>query len=476
MPAVVQTFRDPELSLWQAAVDATYRDDAGAPPPPAPVTAFAARAGLGGVLDRMAHPFLRAADQVAVVVQTMQQLGHDVIGSLLPKKPVLTDADLPPAEGVTQNFTQFGLLVIALARQAGNDPDAFRELLKTKYSDLDPGWIEVAVNYFLYVQLKRQGIPGYKTYNSLNDYIIEGKLPDKGRVALLADWGTGTPEAVALLRLVAAKKPDVVIHLGDVYYAGTEKEFATFRQEYQDILKYQDGGPVVLTLSGNHDMYSGGKAYYETLTDFGQPSSYFCLRNTNWQFLAMDTGYRNSALALGSPPGTPVDPHGLDPKEADWVNDKVANAGGRNTILLSHHQPFSAFEKLTGGGPVNVELLNQIKPTFGGVSRWYFGHEHDLIVYLDSEKYQGVLGRCIGHAAIPMPVATYRLPQVSPQGTDDFSVPTWNEEVELDPMSDNPNFYNHGYVIIDLDGKSATATHYQTSDPEKVLFTEDLRG
>ena len=43
-------------------------------------------------------------------------------------------------------------------------------------------------------------------------------------MALIADWGTGTAEAKALLQRVAAHKPDVLIHLGDVYYSGTTTE------------------------------------------------------------------------------------------------------------------------------------------------------------------------------------------------------------------------------------------------------------
>ena len=44
-------------------------------------------------------------------------------------------------------------------------------------------------------------------------------------MALIADWGTGTAEAKALLERVAAHRPDVLIHLGDVYYSGTESEY-----------------------------------------------------------------------------------------------------------------------------------------------------------------------------------------------------------------------------------------------------------
>ena len=41
-------------------------------------------------------------------------------------------------------------------------------------------------------------------------------------------------------------------------------------------------------------------------------------------------------------------------------------------------------------------------------------------------------------------------------------------------MSENLHFYNHGYLIVDLDGPTARAVHYLASSPEKVLFTEIL--
>jgi hypothetical protein len=471
LPPLVRTFRDAELSLWQAAVNKNFGD---APPAPAAATASAPD-DAGESLSRL-NPFLRAAEHLGVTVESVRSAtGRDPIADVLPDKPVLTAADLPGQQAVLGNFTTFGMLVISLVREAGDDPNVFMQLLKTRYTDLDWRWAQAALDYFLFVKLGNKGIPGYKRNPAPNDSIIDGKLADKARVAIIGDWGTCDDVAAAVIAQLAAKKPDVVIHLGDVYYAGVEQQFARFRKQLDDALQYHaPGGPVVLTLSGNHDMYSGGTGYYGTLMDFGQPASYFCLRNANWQFVAMDTGFTNSAIKLKFNPDDPDDPHGIDPLEAEWVRDKVTNAGGRNTILLSHHQPFSAFERLTGGGPVNEALLAQMSPVLGGVCRWYWGHEHDLIVYLDAEKYQGVLGRCIGHGAIPMDDATYRLQALWPKDKDGYTVPKWDDTVRLDRVSENPHFYNHGYVIIDLDGPKGTATHYQASDPEKVFLVEQL--
>ena len=455
LPSFVHTFRDAELSLWQAAVNHELGD-----------------ADVAAASNSTPEAFLRAATQVGAAVEALRSLAkRDPIDDILPTKPTLAAADLPSPQAVLGNFLKFGMLVIALTRRMGDDPNVFMALLKTRYGNLDPRWADAALRYFIFVKLGNNGIPGYKPYQSLTDFVIDGKLRDKARVALIGDWGTGTQEAEDVLVKLAAKKPDVVIHLGDVYYAGAPKQFAIFQQQFQDILSYdKPGGPLVFTLSGNHDMYSGGGPYYETIEKFGQPASYFCLRNANWQFVAMDTGFTNSEIKLNLDPDVPDNPHGIQEKEAIWVRDKVANAGGRRTILLSHHQPFSAFEKLSDKGPVNTELLNQMRPVLGGVCRWYWGHEHDLVVYSNLQKYQGVLGRCLGHGAIPMDSITYRLEDFRPEEKTGLPIPDLEQAYELDEMTAQPGFYNHGYVIIDLEGPAGTATHYQSPDPEKQFL------
>ena len=51
-------------------------------------------------------------------------------------------------------------------------------------------------------------------------------MPDDAHVALLADWGTGLYGAPACAKCISSSgKPFThVIHLGDVYYSGTESE------------------------------------------------------------------------------------------------------------------------------------------------------------------------------------------------------------------------------------------------------------
>src|SRR3954470_17683044 len=76
------------------------------------------------------------------------------------------------------------------------------------------------------------------------------------RVALVGDWGTGTPGQRAVAAAIAAKQPPHVIHMGDVYPTGAPPEV-----ELYFIKVWGDLGPAgarFWSLNGNHDMYAKG--------------------------------------------------------------------------------------------------------------------------------------------------------------------------------------------------------------------------
>lgn len=83
-------------------------------------------------------------------------------------------------------------------------------------------------------------------------------LKDVCKVAIVGDWGTGQDRADLLLRApVAAQKPDVFIHLGDIYYSGTSDEMA---DNYLAVCrKVLPKSVPIFTLCGNHDVYAGGR-------------------------------------------------------------------------------------------------------------------------------------------------------------------------------------------------------------------------
>ncbi|HVV46988.1 MAG TPA: metallophosphoesterase, partial [Bryobacteraceae bacterium] len=329
----------------------------------------------------------------------------------------------------------------------------------------DPRWTEV-LEVYAASRIADKTIP-YRRHTNPGDFVISNRLPAKATVALLGDWGTGQEAAKQLLVRIAARHPDAVIHLGDVYYSGTKHEvqnyFYSIWQKILGIPKVAWGEkltdlsktPATFHLAGNHDMYAGGQPYYSVIDMLGQPASYFCLRNEHWQFLAMDTGLHDSN------PSREGDPTWLEDTEVEWLKDKIRNAGGRKTILLSHHQLFTAFEDI-GKAPINGKLLSQLQDVLPQVTAWFWGHEHNLVIY---GKYLNVLGRCIGHGAFPVQPEELRAP---------------NPDIPLNPVTlakDTKGFFEHGYVTMELDGADAHVTYYQydpNSGAETVLFSETL--
>jgi hypothetical protein len=308
------------------------------------------------------------------------------------------------------------------ARLQGNTVLADQLQNEIKFGTNDPNWVETLEDYLVYFgpDGKRKAIP-YVTPEAAGPYVIT--IPDDARIALIGDWGTGTEAAVALLKQVKAQNPNVLIHMGDIYYSGTEDEC---RQNFEAIVNTVfDRANVflpVFNLAGNHDMYSGGQGYYDLLKRLNpddkhqQKASFFCLRteNAKWQILGADTGVHDcdpfTAITARLTNGAAATY--LNPDEENWHIARLAEKPDWDTIILSHHQVFSAFSAIgrrdtdSDSYPcVNKNLLGSLRKfqAAGTVAAWFWGHEHNLCIY---EPYMGLAyGRCVGHGAVPVQVS-----------------------------------------------------------------------
>ena len=278
---------------------------------------------------------------------------------------------------------------MVIARFHGDHAEALRLESEVRFASRDPLWLESVLEYERSLLLHRA--PFYRRHESLDDFVL-AELPEEATVAVLADWGTGMPDARALLEQISTFSPHAILHLGDIYYSGTPHEV---RAHFLDVFTRVFGSkwPRVLSLSGNHDRYSGGEGYRVLLEALGQPASYFCLRNRSWQLLGMDTGLHDF-----NPRALADTLTWLEDTEAVWLVDKLHRAGGRGTVLLSHHPYFS----LASVGhdaerrplAVNPRLQGSLGSIVGEVALWLWGHEHNVHLY---EPYAGLArGRCIG--------------------------------------------------------------------------------
>jgi Calcineurin-like phosphoesterase len=438
------TFRNGVLSIYQSAMEDLARQEAGKKLTPGE------RPGLDNHI---------IAAGAAVAATRMPQAAGDV--------PVTT-------EGVFQTCAELGLQYLE-ARARGDQEAIKRVKNQTEFSKCDEKWISTFEEYAKYFE--DEG--GLRPIPYIRAGTVAKKVLDmkpNARVALIADWGTGTDVAVDLLKSVKKQNPDVVIHLGDVYYSGTEEECdAYFLRIVNDVLDRKNTGIPVYTIPGNHDMYSAGSGFYPLIKQLNagarqQLASFFCLRSTDglWQFEAMDTGLHDH------------DPFHvkevltyLETDEEDWHVERIKEFSGQ-TILLSHHQLFSAFRQI--GQPDKDGNLNACNPHLlasyarfqgaGRIAAWFWGHEHILCIY---KRYAGLqYGRCIGHGAIP--VFDSSSPYNALAGLDDPPQLIDNTQLRLDGK-----VYAHGYAMIKFNGPVATVDYFQGSDV-KPSFTERIPG
>lgn len=415
-------FRNAKLSIWQSAADSVAASRTGAPGRP-----------------DLEDPIMGAATELAARIDAGQTTARLV--------SLASPATADPAEAVLHCARLAMALGEAKAAARARDVERFRAELDPETGLCDAEWSEVAEKYAARLVFHFGDVP-YRRHQSPNDFIIEERLPANARIAIVSQLGTGSSGASRVLKQIAAKKPDVLIHLGDIYYSCTayeiERYFLAPLREHVDLSQTR-----CFSLCGNHDVYSGGTGYYDTLLPaLSQPASYFCLRNDHWQFIALDTG-----LHARVPGGSPTY---LEDSEAEWLRDKMRTAGSRQTVLLSHHQLFSAFESI-GETYYNDSLYAQVADLIGGVALWLWGHEHRLTIYDAFDPLKPGLGRARsigrgveGSAAAPV------FPEVRIKH---------HEELAEDA---------YAYAIMELQEAGARVEYFIDTGEGKPLFDETI--
>ncbi len=122
-----------------------------------------------------------------------------------------------------------------------------------KYQLLDPGWLEAAVVWL-------ENLAFGDTFPFGITLPMRRTIPNKVKISLAGDFGTGdwgstgNPAASTKIRkVIAGLAADISIHLGDVYYAGTDGS------EQANLISLWPAGSLgSLTMNSNHEMYPVG--------------------------------------------------------------------------------------------------------------------------------------------------------------------------------------------------------------------------
>ena len=288
-----------------------------------------------------------------------------------------------------------------------------------QYEDLDTDWLYIAPNYLLNIVLHEVApftLPA--TINKpFNGNIGQGKTQIK--VAIIGDWGTGDYKASGgyepasqVMQAVQNIQPDYIVHLGDVYYCGTQDRLPPF-EEANNLLAHWPTGFAgkSFTLNSNHEMYGGAEGYFNVALKRDKPSesifsvqngySFFALEYESWVFVGIDAAYHDtSALYMQGGIGT-AEELSPDP-QLEFLSAVATQYADKQIILMSHQTAMSTDGTTATGYP----LLSQVQATGLTPDYWYWGHIHLGLVYGDQSAVTTLTNgktkaRCVGHSAIP---------------------------------------------------------------------------
>lgn len=342
----------------------------------------------------------------------------------------------------------------------------------SKYCQLDYEWVLVLAYYYYYKLFPNKRHPFVPSAMK----VLHKDIPLNATIVIIGDWGTGSWKdggkekcpAQLVIDGVIAKNPDYIIHLGDVYYAGTSKEethnfLSMIPETYQG---------KVFTMNSNHEMYDGANGLMGTTlkTDrFAHQggSTYFSLEIGNWILVGLDSAYYDDSKLYfkGS-----LTKDGKGQEQLDFLSD--AHKTGKQVMLMTHHNGLD----VTKNGPTqNTQLWNQVVTAMDNKlpQAWYWGHVHNGIVYNENlALFNGQTSkmRCCGHASIPFGNAPDLKDIVQGSNPDVLyyaHTPMPNPTDEVQKLR-----VLNGFAMIEIDGTDFKECFYEVSneqpEPTKV--------
>lgn len=358
----------------------------------------------------------------------------------------------------------------------------------SKYCQLDPLWTVVLASYVWYKYIHPKGQHEFVTKPSTE---LVPFSPAKAKIAIIGDWGTGDWHDGDLLHKVDKcpaqlvidgiasldPQPDYIIHLGDVYYAGSPKEE---RNNLLGLLPDNLKGKLY-TMNSNHEMYDGANGLFNTTIDNPKFSSqrgrsYFSIEIGDWVLVALDSAYYDDSDLYMD--GSLCNDKGGE-KQIEFLQEMAAL--NKPLMLMTHHNGIGFRKGEKNKIFRNEKLWGQVSDALGNYMPdvWYWGHVHNAVVYKNDHDKLPILDgvtsklgnapkfRCCGHASMPFADAPgYYLTDANGNKTI---------RPEIDYYANTPMDAKHptatqkirvlnGFAVIDIDGSDFNETFYEVSN------------
>ena len=338
-------------------------------------------------------------------------------------------------------------------------------------------WVPWVASYLKYAFNRKYPFASYKKSGFNGIYKVP---PENGsdvvKVSIAGDWATGTYESCVIAERMLTSLPDLTIHLGDVYYVGDEPEVQEncngVSSNGRQGVRWPKGRQGSFALNGNHEMYANGDAYFKSFLPTlgmrgdrnGQIASYFCLEIGEWRVIGLDTGYNSTGVPILS--RIPLlnklkflDGNcRLEDDLIDWLRKDVRpKENQKPTLLLSHHQYFTAFpDESDYHSPAE-----QLAEFFSGRDLvWLWGHEHRLGIYGKNTTGEEltVYGRCIGHGGMPI-----ELQSPDPDKSKNTKLMYYDTR-EYETLDNGEQIGKNGFVRMTVKGNELALEYYDIND------------
>lgn len=293
------------------------------------------------------------------------------------------------------------------------------------YCQFDQAWYTVAVAHYFELIL---GLLSVKSpFPNTPATIAISDSTASITIAIAGDWGTGyytdgnvdCPAQLVMEGIASLGGVDYTIHLGDVYYAGTNNGLIDGEEQNNLVDLWQSGSKGAFTMNSNHEMYDGANGLFDVALGspgqslFGEQNgtSFFAITYANFVIIGLDSGYYDTSFFYMDGAIYDANNESGSSEQLDFIN--TLDLDNKQVIVLTHHIGIE-FD----GSATNPTLWDQVTSALaqgGSTPRypdmWYWGHIHNGVAYnssapalsgIETPSGNSPLCRCCGHGSLPI--------------------------------------------------------------------------
>lgn len=138
-------------------------------------------------------------------------------------------------------------------------------------------------------------------------------------------------------------------------------------------------------------------------------------------------------------------------------------------MLLTHHQPFGAYDDTVGQSM--TDKVKAVVAESRPLDVWIWGHEHRCTIYGDNPKRYLKIGFCSGNGGVPQLLPDPPRPGTPAADDPQHAALTWAYQGA--EQADGNDWLRFGFAVLDFDGPSMNLRYFDERPNEATNVTMD---